>query len=113
MRTPSMTSATISATMKKGMASGRIGGYAQMRAVAMRMTTVFKGMLPPTEREISSAAGARSGGPGLGNLERVAIDCGDVEDLSGLAGRAARDLGIPLRVPVLHARLPRAPVDPG
>src|SRR5215831_326108 len=84
-----------------------------MKAVAMKMATILTSMLPPREREISSAAGARSGGPGLGDLERVAIDRDDVEDLAGFARRVAGDLGVPLRVPVLHARLARGLVDPG
>src|SRR6266852_2702660 len=79
------------------------------------MTTaiILKSMLPPMEREISSAACARSGGPRLGNFEGAAIDRGDVEDLAGLAGGVARDLCIPERVAVFHARVARALVDPG
>src|SRR5215831_15362783 len=84
-----------------------------MKPVAMRMATTLTSMLPPREREISSAAGARSGGPGLGDLERITIDRDDVEDLAGFARRIAGDLGVPLRVPVLHARVARALVDPG
>src|SRR5215471_20368878 len=84
-----------------------------MKPVAMRMATILTSMLPPREREISSAAGARSGGPGLGDLERITIDRDDVEDLAGFARRLAGDLGVPLRVPVLHARVARALVDPG
>src|SRR5262249_62246167 len=79
----------------------------------MKTPTSLMSMLPPKVREISSAACSRSGGPGLGKPERVAIDCGDVEDLSGLARGAAGDLGIPLRVPVLHASVARGLVDPG
>src|SRR5215467_12749015 len=84
-----------------------------MNAVAMRTATNLNSMLPPTEREMSFAACERSGGASLGDLERIAIDRGDVEDLAGLTGRFARDLRIPLRVPVLHAGVARAPVDPG
>src|SRR5262245_46524725 len=79
----------------------------------MKTPTSLMSMLPPKVREMSSAACSRSGGPGLGKPERVAIDCGDVEDLSGLARGAAGDLGIPLRVPVLHASVARGLVDPG
>src|SRR5215831_13641396 len=84
-----------------------------MNPVAMRMATTLTSMLPPREREISSAAGARSGGPGLGDLERITIDRDDVEDLTGFARGIAGDLGVPLRVPVFHARVARALVDPG
>src|SRR5713101_8431843 len=77
------------------------------------MATSLKSMLPPMEREISSAACARSGGPGLGYLERVAIDRGDIENFAGVAGGFARDLRVPERIAVLHARVARAPVDPG
>src|SRR5258708_8822905 len=56
-----------------------------MRTVAMRTAITLKSMLPPMEREISSAACARSGGPRLGNFEGAAIDRSDVEDLAGLA----------------------------
>src|SRR5262245_56437052 len=84
-----------------------------MRAVATRTATNLNSMLPPREREISSAACPRSGGPGRGDRERIAIDRGDVEDLARVAGGVARDLRVPLRVAVLHARVARALVDPG
>src|SRR6266853_5587293 len=84
-----------------------------IRTVAMTTAIILKSMLPPMEREISSAACARSGGPRLGNFEGAAIDRGDVEDLAGLAGGVARDLCIPERVAVFHARVARALVDPG
>src|SRR6266568_1641049 len=58
--------------------------------VATATTASFTNMLPPMEREISSAARASSGGPRLGNPEGAAIDRRDVEDFAGLAGRAAR-----------------------
>src|SRR5258708_12701769 len=79
------------------------------------MTTaiILKSMLPPMEREISSAACARSGGPRLGNFEGAAIDRGDVEDLAGLAGGVPRDLCIPERVAAFHPRLPPALLSPG
>src|SRR5882724_6805724 len=79
------------------------------------MTTVIilKSMLPPMEREISSAACARSGGPRLGNFEGAAIDRGDIEDFAGLAGDAVRDLRVPERVAVFHPRVAGALVDPG
>src|SRR5258708_16863864 len=79
------------------------------------MTTaiILNRMLPPMEREISSAACARSGGPRLGNFEGAAIDRGDIEDFAGLDGDVARDLRVPERVAVLHARVTRAFVDPG
>src|SRR5689334_22942298 len=78
----------------------------------MATATILKSMLPPRERESSSAACARSGGPGLGDLERIAIDCRDIENLAGLARRVARDLRVPERIPVLHARVAGAFVDP-
>src|SRR2546427_8809029 len=55
-----------------------------MRTVAMRTPIIFKSMLPPAEREISSAACARSGGPRLGNFEGAAIDRSDIENFAGL-----------------------------
>src|SRR4030081_2302693 len=84
-----------------------------MRTVAMTTAIILNSMLPPMEREISSAACARSGGPRLGNFEGVAIDRGDVENLAGLAGSVARDLRVPERVAVFHARVAGALVDPG
>src|SRR5882672_6864933 len=84
-----------------------------IRIVAMTTAIILKSMLPPMEREISSAACARSGGPRLGNFEGAAIDRGDIEDFAGLAGDVARDLRVPERVAVFHARVARALVDPG
>src|SRR3989449_9506529 len=84
-----------------------------MRTVAMRTPIIFKSMLPPAEREISSAACARSGGPRLGNFEGAAIDRSDIENFAGLRGRGACDLRVPERVAVFHARMAGAPVDPG
>src|SRR6267154_2164561 len=84
-----------------------------MRTVATTTAIILNSMLPPMEREISSAACARSGGPRLGNFEGAAIDRGDIEDFAGLAGDVARDLRVPERVAVLHARVTRAFVDPG
>src|SRR5258708_4469450 len=84
-----------------------------MRTVAMRTAIILKSMLPPMEREISSAARARSGGPRLGNFEGAAIDRSDVENLAGLARGVARDLRVPERVAVFHARMAGALVDPG
>src|SRR6266699_2538442 len=84
-----------------------------MRTVAMRTAIILKSMLPPREREIPSAACARSGGPRLGNFEGAAIDRSDIEDFAGLPCGVARDLRIPKRVAVLHARVTGAPVHPG
>src|SRR6266704_1094968 len=84
-----------------------------MRTVATTTAIILKSMLPPMEREISSAACARSGGPGLGNFEGAAIDRGDVEDFAGLARGVACDLRVPERVAVFHARMAGALVDPG
>src|SRR6266704_1963630 len=84
-----------------------------MRTVAMRTPIIFKSMLPPAEREISSAACARSGGPRLGNFEGAAIDRSDIENFAGLAGSVACDLRVPERVAVFHARVAGALVDPG
>src|SRR5712671_2303866 len=84
-----------------------------MRTVATTTAIILKSMLPPMEREISSAACARSGGPGLGNFEGAAIDRSDIEDLARLAGGAVRDLRVPERVAVFHASVARAFVDPG
>src|SRR6267378_3507434 len=84
-----------------------------MRTVATTTAIILKSMLPPMEREISSAACARSGGPRLGNFEGAAIDRSDIENLAGLAGGVARDLRVPERVAVFHARMAGAPVDPG
>src|SRR6266850_953919 len=84
-----------------------------MRIVAMRTAIILNSMLPPMEREISSAACARSGGPRLGNFEGAAIDRGDIEDFAELAGDVARDLRVPERVAVFHARVAGALVDPG
>src|ERR1700704_7012640 len=79
------------------------------------MTTAItlKSMLPPMEREISSAACARSGGPGLGYFEGATIDRSDIEDFAGLARGAVRDLRVPERVAGLHPRVARALVHPG
>src|SRR6266704_2674439 len=84
-----------------------------MRTVATTTAIILKSMLPPMEREISSAACARSGGPRLGNFEGAAIDRSDIENLAGLARGVARDLRVPQRVAVFHARVAGAPVDPG
>src|SRR6267143_403594 len=84
-----------------------------MRIVAMRTAIILKSMLPPMEREISSAARARSGGPRLGNFEGAAIDRSDIENFTGLAGSVARDLRVPERVAVFHTRMAGALVDPG
>src|SRR6267143_4938565 len=84
-----------------------------MRTVATTTAIILKSMLPPMEREISSAACARSGGPGLGNFEGAAIDRSDIEDFAGLARGAVRDLRVPERVAVLHPRVARALVHPG
>src|SRR6267154_475115 len=84
-----------------------------MRTVAMTTAITLKSMLPPMEREISSAACARSGGPGLGNFEGAAIERSDIEDFARLAGGAVRDLRVPECVAVFHARVARAFVDPG
>src|SRR5438874_13655718 len=84
-----------------------------MRTVATRTAIILKSMLPPMEREISSAACARSGGPRLGNFEGAAIDRSDIENFAGLARGVARDLRVPERVAVFHARVAGALVDPG
>src|SRR6058998_3403017 len=84
-----------------------------MSIVAMTTAIILKSMLPPAEREISSAACARSGGPRLGNFEGAAIDRSDIENFAGLAGSVACDLRIPERVAIFHARVAGAPVDPG
>src|SRR5260221_3783360 len=84
-----------------------------MRTVAMTTAMILKSMLPPMEREISSAARERSGGARLGNFDGVAIDRGDVEYFAGLAGGVARNLRVPERVAVLHPRVARTFVDPG
>src|SRR2546422_10205000 len=84
-----------------------------MRTVAMRTPIIFKSMLPPAEREIWSAARARSGGPGLGNFEGAAIDRSDIENFAGLAGSVACDLRVPECVAVFHARVAGALVHPG
>src|SRR6266446_5609817 len=84
-----------------------------MRTVATTTAIILKSMLPPMEREISSAACARSGGPRLGNFEGAAIDRSDIENFAGLARGVARDLRIPERVAVLHARVAGALVHPG
>src|SRR6266581_8614106 len=88
-------------------------GVAIKMKVATATTASFTNMLPPMEREISSAARASSGGPRLGNPEGAAIDRRDVEDFAGLAGCAARDLCVPERVAVFHARVAGAFIDPG
>src|SRR5256885_11486952 len=84
-----------------------------MSIVAMTTAIIFKSMLPPAEREISSAAFARSGGPRLGNLEGAAIDRGDVENFAGLPRSVSRDLRVPQGVAVFHARVAGALVHPG
>src|SRR5213083_3049425 len=84
-----------------------------MRTVATTTAIILKSMLPPAEREISSAACARSGGPRLGDLEGAAIDRSDIENFAGLARGVARDLRVPERVAVFHARVAGAFVDPG
>src|SRR5258706_7205011 len=84
-----------------------------MRTVAMMTAIILKSMLPPMEREISSAACARSGGPGFGNFEGAAIDRSDIEDLARFAGGAVRDLRVPEGVAVFHSRVARALVHPG
>src|SRR5712664_4722875 len=84
-----------------------------MRTVATTTAIILKSMLPPMEREISSAACARSGGPCLGNFEGAAIDRSDIENFAGLAGSVACDLRVPERVAVFHARVAGALVDPG
>src|SRR6266446_7368266 len=84
-----------------------------MRTVATTTAIILKSMLPPREREISSAACARSGGPRLGNFEGAAIDRSDIENFAGLAGSVACDLRVPERVAVFHARVAGALVDPG
>src|SRR5437762_1837838 len=79
------------------------------------MTTaiILKSMLPPAEREISSAARARSGGPRLGDLEGAAIDRIDIENFAGLPGGVASDLRVPERVAVFHAGVAGVLVNPG
>src|SRR6266513_1513825 len=84
-----------------------------MRTVATTTAIILKSMLPPAEREISSAACARSGGPRLGNFEGAAIDRSDIENFAGLARGVARDLRVPERVAVFHARVAGALVAPG
>src|SRR6266853_5917974 len=84
-----------------------------MRTVATTTAIILKSMLPPAEREISSAACARSGGPRLGDLEGAAIDRGDVENFAGLPRSVSRDLRVPQGVAVFHARVAGALVDPG
>src|SRR5215831_10692987 len=84
-----------------------------MRPVAMTTAIILTSMLPPRLRDISSAARARSGGPGLGDLERIAIYGCDVEDFAGLACGFSRDLGVPQGVAVFHPRVAGALVDPG
>src|SRR5216117_2707824 len=84
-----------------------------MRTVATRTAIILKSMLPPMEREISSAACARSGGPRLGNFEGAAIDRSDIENFAGLPGGVASDLRVPERVAVFHAGVAGVLVDPG
>src|SRR3977135_3236544 len=84
-----------------------------MRTVATTTAIILKSMLPPMEREISSAACARSGGPGLGTFEGAAVDCRDREDFPGLARDGACDLRIPEGVAVFHASVAGALVHPG
>src|SRR5580765_399523 len=112
-RTPSITNTVTSATMANGIVNARSGSKLAMRKVAMMTPTSLTSMLPPRFREISSAACARSGGPGLGNFECVAIDSGDIENFSGLGGDASGEVRVPARVAVFHARVTCALVDPG
>src|ERR1700745_1910701 len=84
-----------------------------MRTVGVRRAIILISMLPPMEREISSAACARSGGPRLRNFEGAAIDRGDIENFAGLARSVFRDLRVPERIAVFHARVAGALVDPG
>src|SRR6266568_38599 len=84
-----------------------------MRTVATTTAIILKSMLPPAEREISSAACARSGGPRLGNFEGAAIDRSDIENFARLARGVAGDLRVPERVAVFHAGVAGALVDPG
>src|SRR5882762_8225407 len=84
-----------------------------MRKIATTTTASFTNMLPPAEREMPLWSRADLRGPDPGNLERAAIDCGDIEDFAGLAGSLARDLRVPERIAVPHARMARAFVDPG
>src|SRR5437867_13372257 len=84
-----------------------------MRTVAMTTAIILKSMLPPAEREISTAACARSSGPRLGDLEGAAIDRSDIENFARLARGVAGDLRVPQRVAVFHARVAGALVDPG
>src|SRR5436309_13814634 len=84
-----------------------------MRTVAMTTAIILKSMLPPAEREISTAACARSGGPRLGDLEGAAIDRSDIENFAGLPRGVARDLRVPEHVGVFHAGVAGALVDPG
>src|SRR6266571_3124688 len=84
-----------------------------MRTVATTTAIILKSMLPPAEREISSATCARSGGPRLGDLEGAAIDRTDIENFAGLARGVARDLRVPERVAVFPARVAGAFVHPG
>src|SRR5438445_11136873 len=112
-RTPSTTNTAASATMKKGIAKGRICSMLAMMKVATTTPTILKSMLPPVELEIPFRPCAGLRGPDLGNLEGAAIDCGDVEDFAGLAGSLARDLRVPERVAVFHACVACTLVDPG
>src|SRR6266571_5317748 len=112
-RTPSTTNTATSATMKKGIAKGRICSMLAMMKVATTTPTILKSMLPPEELEVPFRPWAGLRRPGLGNLEGAAIDCRDVEDFAGLAGCIARDLRVPERVAVFHARVAGAFIDPG
>src|SRR2546426_4968996 len=112
-RTPSTTNTATSATMKKGIAKGRICSMLAMMKVATTTPTILKSMLPPEELEVPFRPCAGLRRPGLGNLEGAAIDCRDVEDFAGLAGSVARDLRVPERVAVFHARVAGAFVHPG
>src|SRR5512135_990485 len=111
-RTPSITNTAASATMKKGIANGRDSGKKAMMMVAMTTPRTFASMLSPVEREISLRPCVRSGGPGLGNFERVAIDRIDVENFAALAGDIARDLRVPKRIAVPYACLAGVLVHP-
>src|SRR5882672_5854613 len=112
-RTPSITNTATSATMANGIVNARSGSTLAMMNVATTTPMSLASMLPPSVREISSAACDRSGGPGLGNFEGVAIDCGDIENFARLGRGVSGDLRVPQRVAIPDARVTRALVDPG